>query len=99
MRIGVPWELGRSLSLHKCVTIAGPGTRSESLQIVWLARRHAMQAKWRVACGTARRGNTEAYGTGLGSLSAFIVPIESRVTGPDGSLRVGKGGARTRNRC
>ena len=38
-------------------------------------------------------------GRAIGSLSGFIVPVESREIPPEESLRVGKGAARLRSRC
>jgi hypothetical protein len=85
MHIGVPWELGRSRSLHMRYGYRAGDPDSKSPGSVvhpssWSAKKQAGRMWYRQA------RETEANGKGEGSLSVLIVPVESRVTGPDGSL-------------
>ena len=82
----VPWELGRSRNLHP--TMAGwckPGSPS-TRPVVGVATGHhrsnetPAQPAW-----YCRAKETVPAGRIVGSLSLFIVPMESRVTNPRGA--------------
>ncbi len=79
----------------------GPGSKSRAKAYrgpsgSWESRRSPWRHIAKVAlCERERSGARKA----IGSLSGFIVPVESREIQPEESLRVGKGAAGLRSRC
>ena len=77
----------------------GPGSKSRAKAYrgpfgSWESR----WSPWRPKVALSERKRSGA-GRAIGSLSGFIVPVESREIPPEESLRVGKGAAGSRSRC